>query len=221
MSKLEKYIVVFDLDDTLFAEIDYQKSGYEYLKYILSKQFNKKINIDIDKFIRGKKQDFLRLICERINVPLSVKDSLLWQYRLHEPNIFLRDDIKYLIQKLKDLKIKTAIITDGRSITQRIKINKLKLNKMPLLISEEYESCKPEPLRFQIIMKRWPNKKYVYIGDNISKDFHSPMELGWYCIGANWFKEKLYKNLSFNHNLVEPHLWLSDPIMVMDVLEDL
>ena len=69
-------------------------------------------------------------------------------------------------------------------------------------------------------MKRWPNKKYVYIGDNASKDFHAPMELGWFCIGANWFKEKLYKNFS-GKNLVKPHLWLDDPIMVIEVLKNL
>lgn len=220
MSNLEKYVVVFDLDDTLFPEIDYQKSGYEYLKLTLSKQFNTNINIDINKIIKDKKHDFLRLLCERIRVPFSVKKSLLWQYRLHYPNINLRDDIKNLIQILELKKIQTVIITDGRSLTQRIKINKLKLNNIPLLISEEYGSLKPEPLRYEIVMKRWPNKKYVYIGDNASKDFHSPMELGWFCIGANWFKEKLYKNSS-EKNQVEPHLWLEDPIMVIDVLKDL
>ena len=61
-------------------------------------------------------------------------------------------------------------------------------------------------------MKKWPGKKYVYIGDNASKDFHSPMELGWYCIGANWFEEKLYKNPPNSEKLVEPHLWLETPI---------
>ena len=70
-------------------------------------------------------------------------------------------------------------------------------------------------------MKRWPTKKYVYIGDNASKDFRSPMELGWFSIGANWFKEKLYKNSSNTKNLVEPHLWLENSITVISVLNDL
>ena len=101
MSKLETYVVVFDLDDTLFPEIDYQKSGYEYLKLTLSKKFNTKINIDINEIIKDKNHDFLRLLCEKIKVPISVKKSLLWQYRLHDPNIKLRNDIKNLIEKLK------------------------------------------------------------------------------------------------------------------------
>ena len=46
----------------LFAEIDYQKSGYKYIKLYLAEQFNTKINIDIDEIIREKNLDF------RINV---------------------------------------------------------------------------------------------------------------------------------------------------------
>lgn len=221
MSNLDEYIIVFDLDDTLFAEIDYQKSGYEYIKLSLAEQFNTKINIDIDKIIRKKNYDFLGLMCKKVGIPFSVKNSLLWHYRLHDPNINLRNDIKNLIRELKSKKVQIAIITDGRSLTQRIKINKLKLDSIPLFISEEYESSKPDPLRYKIIMKKWPGKKYVYIGDNPSKDFHSPMELGWYCIGANWFKEKLYKNPPNSKKSVEPHLWLESPNLVINVLINL
>jgi putative hydrolase of the HAD superfamily len=154
-----------------------------------------------------------------LSLPYACKDSLLWSYRLHVPNINLSPDIKLLLEKIKSAKIKTSIITDGRSLTQRLKINKLKLENIPFFISEEYGSEKPNPYRFNLIMKKWPNKNYVYVADNPLKDFQAPMELGWFCIGADWFNNKIYKNFS-TMKTIQPHIWLDNPMLLFSVLED-
>ena len=75
-----------------------------------------------------------------------------------------------------------AILTDGRSYTQRLKLKALCLSTYPAYISEEYSDWKPSKMRYQLVMQHFPAFKYVYIGDNPAKDFLAPNLLGWISI---------------------------------------
>ena len=100
------------------------------------------------------------------------KESLLWAYRLHDPNIKLSDDIEETLSLLKKKKAKIIILTDGRSITQRLKINALGLNHLPNYISEDFNSEKPSPLE--------PDAIWQYTEPTITVDelqFNSPASL--------------------------------------------
>ena len=77
-----------------------------------------------------------------------------------------------------------GLITDGRSVTQRRKIEALALGRWisdeNIFISEErgYDKRRPEP--FRSFMERYPTaEEYVYIGDNPMKDFEVANRLGW------------------------------------------
>lgn len=49
-----------------------------------------------------------------------------------------------------------------------------------LIISEEFGSEKPSSSNYEYFMKRFPfADEYIYIGDNLKKDFIAPNSLGW------------------------------------------
>ena len=131
-------------------------------------------------------------------LPRDSKQSLLWLYRLHNPNIELFSGIRDTLDSLFHMKSNVSILTDGRSVTQRLKVKSLGLNNLPVYISEEYSSEKPAKKRFLEIQKDFPNKKYVYIADNPVKDFQAPLEMDWICIGANWIKNRISERTTWD-----------------------
>ena len=54
-------------------------------------------------------------------------------YRLHVPNIKVPNGVIDLIKNLKNSKAQLVILTDGRAITQRLKLDSIGLNNLPTL----------------------------------------------------------------------------------------
>ena len=75
-------------------------------------------------------------------------------------------------------------MTDGRSVTQRLKLEALGLGGLPVYISEEYGEPKPCPIRFELIADSYPGRNLVYVGDNPKKDFVTPNRMGWTTFGV-------------------------------------
>jgi putative hydrolase of the HAD superfamily len=89
-------------------------------------------------------------------------------------SIRLYDDVRDTLERLKEISIKTAIITDGIPIKQYEKILRLKLDKLIdlVVITDEIGVRKPNPQLFSYFLERFKVKGYetIYVGDNISKD---------------------------------------------------
>ena len=115
------------------------------------------------------------------HLPLQVED-LLKMYRAHRPQITLDKDTRQVLDQLHQECV-LGIITDGRSLTQRNKMEALGLGAyiehQNLHISEETGFDKPSLEPFRSLMKRYPDSDYYYIGDNPTKDFVAPNQLGW------------------------------------------
>ena len=75
-------VVVFDLDDTLYLEKDYQSSGFQSLINLLIKVY--KVDKHSLEQIVAKGGDVLKGFADEVGCH-SVKESLLWFYRLHSP----------------------------------------------------------------------------------------------------------------------------------------
>jgi putative hydrolase of the HAD superfamily len=80
-----------------------------------------------------------------------------------------------------------GLLTDGREVTQKNKIISLELNKYiykkNIVISESFGSEKPSVnnyLYFQ--QKYYDSNEFIYVGDNVSKDFIAPNQLNWITI---------------------------------------
>lgn len=172
--------VIFDLDDTLYSERQYVRSGYKKIAEFLGREDA------TDKlygyFETGKAaiDEYLAEIFES-----EKKAECLKIYREQIPEIELYEGVVELIQDLKVKGCKVGIITDGRPEGQKNKIKALGLDKLieDIIITDELGGTqfrKPCDIAFRIMQNRWrlPYEQIVYVGDNPNKDFQAPRQLG-------------------------------------------
>lgn len=172
--------VIFDLDDTLYSEKQYVRSGYQKIGEFLERQDA------ADKlygyFEAGKAA--IDAYLTEIGA-LDRKAECLQVYRAQMPQIALYDGVTELIRDLQARGIRVGIITDGRPEGQRNKIKALGLDKLiqDIIITDELggeQFRKPCDIAFRIMQNRWriPFESMVYVGDNPNKDFQAPKQLG-------------------------------------------
>ena len=173
-------VVVFDLDDTLYKEQDYLRSAYREIATRIESQYGLEgIYDQMLKWWQEGENVFQRLVsyCPQFTV-----NDLLAIYRSHVPAIRLDEETKCLLDRLHSYAV-LGLITDGRSLTQRHKIDALGLSaymdEKDILISGETGFEKPSEVPFKHFMESYPSRTYYYIGDNPAKDFIAPNRLGW------------------------------------------
>lgn len=173
----DKDIVVFDLDDTLYKEIDYLESAYNAIANAVCLDVTDEM---LDWYHGGK--NVFQCLLDKYDVHLSLAE-LLEIYRYHEPKISLISESDALLSHLRHEYIKVGIISDGRSKTQRNKLKALGLEWIEdVVISEEIGSEKPCEVNYLYFEKKYPGYYLTYIGDNLKKDFVTPNRLGWQTI---------------------------------------
>lgn len=175
--------VIFDLDDTLYPEKDYVRSGYREVAKLLSQIENAEGRL-WEVFLAGRPVIDAVLQDAGIDDPY-LKAQCLETYREHEPQIRLYDGTADLLRALRQKGKKIAILTDGRPNGQRKKIEALGLAKLvdEILITDELGGVqfrKPNDVGFRILKYRLgvPYERMAYVGDNPRKDFHAPRMLG-------------------------------------------
>lgn len=171
--------VIFDLDDTLYSEKDYVRSGYKAVSDYLGGGYEDEL---WNAFEAGRPaiDDLLREIGRE-----SEKEAALEQYRAHIPSIRLYEGVETLLTKLREKGLRVGIITDGRPEGQKNKIAALGLAPLidDIVITDELGGVqfrKPCDIAFRIMQTRWrlPASEMVYIADNPAKDFQAPEQLG-------------------------------------------
>ena len=167
-------IFVFDLDDTLYSESDFEKSGIEYVY----NTFDIK-HIELESIVANRK-NWIEKIINNSNNHITLQ-MVLDIYRNHIPSIQLYKDSKVFLEKMISQGNEMSLITDGRSITQRNKLRALGIESYftNIIISEEINSEKPSEYNFKIVMNNKHTENYIYIADNPNKDFITPNKLGW------------------------------------------
>lgn len=183
---------IFDLDDTLYAEKDYVKSGYKKIAdtfadseivYNMLWNFFLEEKNAIDEMLKQKKQ-----------YSEENKVKYLKIYREQIPDIQMYPEAKNVLSILIREGKKIGIITDGRVEGQKAKIQALGLQRIiqDIIITDALGGIqfrKPNEYAFVLMKERWqlPFFDMVYIGDNIKKDFIAPKQLG---MGTVWFHNK-------------------------------
>lgn len=175
--------IIFDLDDTLYKEIDYLKSAYDHIAKILLPELGIDISSEMFEWYQNKESTFDK-IKSKYKCTMTIKE-MVYEYRYHKPSITLDIPTEKIINQLKEHEIKIGIITDGRTISQRNKIEALGIeNKFDhILISEAFGSEKPSEKNFSFYSDNFPGYRFTYIGDNFAKDFITPNKRGWRTIG--------------------------------------
>jgi putative hydrolase of the HAD superfamily len=207
INKADNPYIVFDLDDTLFQEVDYLKSAYKEIANLVSPNNPDYVYSEMFERYKAGENVFAWLI---IQYGSEVEDltvqKLIKLYREHYPEITLAEDVHDFITRLNSSSIPFGLITDGRSMTQRNKLKALGIEGMfsDLVISEEFGSEKPDERNYLYYVDKHPGNHFYYIGDNTGKDFIVPAKLGWttVCIrdrGLNIHQQDLHRSPVPNH----------------------
>lgn len=184
--------VIFDMDDTLYGEKEYVRSGYRQIAKLLPQIQNAEEKLW--KLFEEKKPAIDELLKQEGLDSEELKQECLKTYRCQTPEIHLYRGVAELLTELRNQGFLLGIITDGRPEGQRAKIKALGLEGMvdEIIVTDELggaELRKPNPASFRA-MKEKLDVEYsqmCYVGDNIKKDFIAPQKLGMKCI---WFKNK-------------------------------
>ena len=188
-------VICFDLDDTLYKEIDYLKSVYREIagyaaEYChgcsapVSVLAHKAYEVMLAAYREGGNAFEALNRFLGLNLPAS---DYLYIYRNHKPKIALSEDVVRMLDTLMVKGVRMGLITDGRSVQQRNKIEALGLSRWmdaeDIVISEEFGSEKPALANYAYFMERYPEcHDFTYVGDNLKKDFVAPNALGWMTI---------------------------------------
>ncbi|MBS9768366.1 MAG: HAD family hydrolase [Flavobacteriaceae bacterium] len=188
-----KIAVVFDLDDTLYYELDYLISAYREIAVFLDKENEKMLFVKMFSMYRNQLDVFGFLTAE-YDVE---KMTLIKMYRNHYPKIKLNEGVLELFEKIKNYNGKIGLITDGRAITQRNKIKALGIEDYIdfVSISEEVGFEKPHRFPFENMMDNLKQERYCYIADNVKKDFITPNKMNWETIGLIDCGKNIHNNV--------------------------
>lgn len=185
-------VIVFDLDDTLYPEQDFQHSGFRIVADWLFEHRGIEgfYGVASSLFGQGVRRKIFDLALEKMGISFdaSLIRELVQVFRDHEPAIQLFPDAEWAIQWCRERGYKTGLITDGYLHVQENKVKVLKLRaKLDLVvITDKFgrKFWKPHPLAYQMVMERFGRlpAEYVYVGDNPSKDFVAAKNLGWHTV---------------------------------------
>lgn len=180
--------VVFDIDDTLYLERDYVRSGFRAVgKWVhddlgVSSFFEQAWG----QFEAGRRGDIFNAALETLAISPTENliKTMLSIYRRHDPEISLLPDSEQCLRSVCG-KAFVGVISDGPLLGQQMKVERLGLvsrcEHVILTESIGVEYSKPHPRAF-MDMQRAANcepQACTYIADNPSKDFIAPNRLGW------------------------------------------
>lgn len=167
---MRRMLIAFDLDDTLFSEMEFVRSAYRKIASLHG----------------------MRLLQGMMSAPsvAAAFDStglppyvFLPLYRNHLPDLSLPAASLYTLASLRNAGHTLALVTDGRTMTQSNKIDALRLRRFisdsDIYISERFGHLKADGAAFADLMRRHPGDRYMYVGDNPDKDFRQPNLMGW------------------------------------------
>lgn len=173
--------VLFDLDDTLYTERDFLHSGW----HAVAREAGKRGFPDAAKAyeLMEKAPDAFDALNEAY--PEFPVADMLDVYRNHMPDIHLKPGARHAVMQLRDAGAPVGIITDGRSISQRNKIQALGLDTIVdyIGISAETGADKHQAQPFLHAEEHFgKHRPYIYVGDNPAKDFAQANKLGWHTV---------------------------------------
>lgn len=178
--------VVFDIDDTLYLERDYVRSGFNAVDEWMASDrgvdgFFERAWLAFSSGVRGRIFD--QALTELGVDEPSLVPMLVSIYRAHRPSIMLLPDARACLDEMFAV-VSLACVTDGPGESQRAKATALGLSRWldPVVLTDEIGDgfSKPHRRPFEMIEQRTAARgRCVYVADNPRKDFVGPKALGW------------------------------------------
>jgi putative hydrolase of the HAD superfamily len=189
--------VIFDLDDTLYDEIDYCRSGFATVAEFLTDQLDEQsaehiFGIIWKNFAEGNHTKTFNATLDELGIVYDDKliSDMVRVYRNQLPNIKLPPDSSDVLYRLSSRYI-MGLLTDGFLPAQQLKVQALGIEKYfkCIIYTEELGRSywKPSTRGFEKILHNLNTKpeNAVYIADNEKKDFIAPNKLGLVTIQLN------------------------------------
>lgn len=181
---------MFDIDDTLYLERDYVRSGFRATGDWLYAEHGIAGFADAAwrQFCGGSRGTIFNRTLEEV-APGRSNDAgfiqtLVDVYREHVPSIALLPDARKFLEQWSPRPM--AVVSDGPVTSQQRKAEALGLYRWmdPVLLTATLGAGlgKPAPEAFQAIQRRVAARQFVYIADNPVKDFGGPRSLGWHTV---------------------------------------
>ena len=182
--------VIFDLDDTLYDEIEYCRSGFAAAARFLADlpgtpSARRIFEAFWAQFGKGNRTRTFNAALEEISLasdPGLVR-KLIEVYRNHPPHITLPADSRRVLRTL-GAKYILGLLSDGFLPAQQLKVRALRIEEYfkYILYTERLgrEFWKPSPVGFEKLIAAFKTKpcNMAYVADNEKKDFIAPNRLG-------------------------------------------
>jgi putative hydrolase of the HAD superfamily len=181
--------VIFDLDDTLFPEREYVRSGMRSValwgEAELGLEFERSVRRLQELFEQGIRGNTFNLwLAEHGLTDEDIVASAIAVYRNHRPVIRVFPDVPGVLSALK-VTYKLGLVSDGYLRTQQLKLDSLELGDRfdAVVFSDALgrAAWKPSPLPFLTALRQLGNvapHTAVYVADNPLKDFIGAREAG-------------------------------------------
>jgi putative hydrolase of the HAD superfamily len=181
--------VVVDLDDTLFLERDYVRSGFSAVSAWLAAErgvqgFGKAAWALFGAGERGTIFDHALVQCGQVASPGLISE-LVARYRAHRPDIDLLPDARDSLRELQAGPTRLAVVSDGPLESQRAKAKAVGAYEWadPVVLTAELGPglTKPSPEPFRLVEDATgrTGAECTYVADNPAKDFAGPRARGW------------------------------------------
>lgn len=204
-------VLVFDLDDTLYDEASYVRSGFKEVAKYLSRKYNippESCYLDLlERLESGRGRIFDDVLLKYGLYSKREVARCLSVYRHHRPAISLYEDADNCLRRFQGYPL--YIVTDGNKLVQNNKLIALGLagRVQHCYITHRYgiKNAKPSPYVFNIICRRENTspEKIIYVGDNPNKDFVGIKPLGFKTIRIirGMFRD-VFKSAEFEANKI-------------------
>lgn len=184
----QQMVLVFDMDDTLYEEATYVRSGFKAVARRLAPVLRKPgtlLEAEMMKILQdfGRGRVFNSLLERHSSFSRKLVRECVSCYRQHEPEIRLHQAGRECLRRFRHLPL--YVVTDGNKTAQAAKVRALQLKSKvkKVFITHRYglQNAKPSPYCFQFVQKieKVPASQVLYIGDNPAKDFVGIRPLGF------------------------------------------
>jgi putative hydrolase of the HAD superfamily len=179
--------ILLDLDDTLYDEASYMRSGFEVVATRIADMAGYApasvldLLLDIERR-EGRGQVFdAALAAFGLPADPQVVQGLVSAYRSHRPRIEPHAGVRELLERLRQ-RGRTAIVTDGLPLMQRRKTTALDLGRAvdTIVYSWEIGAPKPDPAGYldALAKLRATPADAVVVGDNPHHDMVAACAIG-------------------------------------------
>ncbi len=181
--------VLFDLDNTLYPEIDFVRSGFRAVARYLGSRYELNEDSLFSQMLEILQSDGRGRIFDRLleNTRLYREERvklLVSLYRSHRPDIKLYDDVLPTLEHLRHHSLRLGMVTDWMTSVQRNKIDALGLESLfdVIIYTDELgpDCVKPSDIPFKVALEllQVEASEAVYVGDDPAKDFPAPNSMG-------------------------------------------